>query len=895
MRFFISILIIFIFTGCTQAPQKSDTGASPGTLTAKQQKNHSEQNLNLSRKPELTRSMAMQRKSQIANVSYKLNLDLTNYLSANYSGISIIEFDLLKNEDVLLDMSGGQILTSEINGKVVKLVRDDSFIHLNHEFLKLGRNTLKIEFSHLFSKTGEGLYLFTDTEDKNVYIYSDFEPYSANKLAPFFDQPDLKAQLELTVRAPKLWEVVGNEKVESTSLDANYKTVHFFKTPPLSTYLFAVIAGPFAKWEDKYKNISLRLLARKSLARFVSFKEWFEVTKQGLDFFENYFQTPYPFSKFDQIIVPDFNAGAMENAGAVTFSEKFVHRGSYTRLDYISMSNVILHEMSHMWFGDLVTMQWWNDLWLNESFATYMATLAQTTATKYKEGWVAFHSQKLNAYQEDQLVTTHPVSSDIQNMSDVFSSFDSITYGKGASILKELNFYIGNDLFQKSLQDYFKKYKFQNTTFDQFVSVFESSSKMKLQDWFQAWLKTTGVDSLRANFTCSATNAVNVSLQLSAGHRPHALKIAGYKLVNGKVVQTHMSDIKVPLSAVDSTEAPLLALTPNAGCPDFIYANAEDQAYLVNVLDQKTLDFVLKNINLISTPAFKKIIWADLWQMVRDQKLKLDRFSDAALNALTIESDPMVIEFLASKTVGYKFGEYDSVYYYQPHETAIEQKLYASMTKKYEDVLYQRVRAEYKDLNFLFFDIYLSAVSSNAGVKNVIGLYSKMHDADRRWKAIITLCRENFVDVDELMKTELRSDRSDSAQKNALTCRASKPDKKSKSEFVSKLTTTVNPYNANETSRISRVIFSARQRPLVAQFADEIYNAFQNVWPKWDQAFQSNMAKGFAPAYCNEAANKKLGSLIRSSDIQASTLKVPLLEILDEDTRCIAIRKFNFN
>ena len=360
-----------------------------------------------------------------------------------------------------------------------------------------------------YSNTGEGLHRFVDPVDSEVYLYSQFETADAKRMFACFDQPDLKASFDITVTAPAHWQVISNGAPAGVDADGDAKKHTFATTPRMSTYLVALIAGPYARWDDTYTDehgeIPLGLFCRSSLAEFMDADRLFTETKQGFGFYHRNFGEPYAFGKYDQLFVPEFNAGAMENAGAVTFLEDYVFRSKVTRASYERRAETVLHEMAHMWFGDLVTMKWWDDLWLNESFATFASVLCQSEATEYTEAWTTFaNAEKSWAYRQDQLPSTHPVAADIPDLHAVEVNFDGITYAKGASVLKQLVAYVGLEAFLAGLRDYFRDHAFDNATFGDLLGALEKASGRDLSHWGQQWLKTTGLNTLRADFDVDA-------------------------------------------------------------------------------------------------------------------------------------------------------------------------------------------------------------------------------------------------------------------------------------------------------------------------------------------------------------------------------------------------------
>ncbi len=369
-------------------------------------------------------------------------------------------------------------------------------------------NELVVDAVCAYSRTGEGLHRFVDPVDGEVYLYTQFETYDAHRMYACFDQPDLKANFTLQVTAPSHWTCVSNGVSSRGPAVGHWQ---FETTPRISTYITALIAGPYHAVYDEHDGIDLGLYCRASLAEFLDPDELFTVTKQGFDFFHRVFDYPYPFGKYDQLFVPEFNAGAMENAGAVTFLEDYVFRSKVTDARRERRAETILHEMAHMWFGDLVTMRWWDDLWLNESFATYASVLAQVSATRWKNAWTTFATtEKAWAARQDQLPSTHPIVADAVDMEAVKTNFDGITYAKGASVLKQLVAWVGQNEFLAGLRRYFRRYEYDNTSLRDLLDELEDASGRQLNGWAKEWLETTGVNTLRPRFETDSSGIFTV-------------------------------------------------------------------------------------------------------------------------------------------------------------------------------------------------------------------------------------------------------------------------------------------------------------------------------------------------------------------------------------------------
>ncbi|MFP5459873.1 MAG: M1 family metallopeptidase, partial [Bacteriovoracia bacterium] len=370
--------------------------------------------------------------------------------------------------------------------------------------------TIVIAFTNTFSKESSGFQRSVDPIDGGEYLFTDFEPYYAHWLFPCFDQPDLKARYTVQVTAPVDWKVLHNEPALEAKVEDKLQTVVFKTTPLMSPYLFFLGAGPFEEWRDTYGDLPLVIYARKTLAPYMDEERLFETTKKGLKFFNDYFGTPYPYSQYGQIFIPEFAWGGMENPGAVALNERNIYRGAVTKSRLEGRDNLILHEMAHMWFGDLVTMEWWNDLWLNESFATYLASIAQDRAMGSEGTWMSFLSTKNWGYWQDQLLTTHPIETPVPDTRATKANFDGITYAKGASSLKQLHFFVGEEGFRLGLQDYFKKYAFKNTRREDFIQSIAVASKKDLTVWTKQWLQTAGPNPVKVSVTCTPEKKVTL-------------------------------------------------------------------------------------------------------------------------------------------------------------------------------------------------------------------------------------------------------------------------------------------------------------------------------------------------------------------------------------------------
>ena len=605
--------------------------------------------------PNLTRNEAIERAALVTVERYLIELELTDRDGRpgekTFRSTTTVEFEALPGADTYIDLAADRVHSAVLNGHAIDVSGYDESTGIGLTGLA-PHNVLVVSADCRYSHTGEGLHRFVDPVDGHVYLYSQFETADAKRMFACFDQPDIKAAFDITVTAPAHWQVISNGALLSVAEHGEARVHTFATTARLSTYLVALVAGPYARWDDVYSDehceIPLGLFCRASLAPFMDHERLFTETKQGFDFYHTNFAVPYPFGKYDQLFVPEFNAGAMENAGAVTFLEDYVFRSKVTRATYERRAETVLHEMAHMWFGDLVTMRWWDDLWLNESFATFASVLCQADATEYSEAWTTFANvEKSWAYRQDQLPSTHPIAADIPDLHAVEVNFDGITYAKGASVLKQLVAYVGLEHFLAGLRDYFAAHAFGNATFDDLLGALERASGRDLSDWGRQWLKTTGLNTLRADFDVDADGKFTRFAITQGGATPgagetrvHRLAVGIYDDAHGKLVRVHREEFDV---AGPVTEVPALRGVPRG---KLVLVNDDDLTYCSMRLDPESLRVATDRITDIAEPLPRTLLWSAAWEMTRDAELKARDFVALVMRGVEAETEVGVAQRL---------------------------------------------------------------------------------------------------------------------------------------------------------------------------------------------------------------------------------------------------------
>uniref|UniRef100_UPI00083820E3 aminopeptidase N n=1 Tax=Piscicoccus intestinalis TaxID=746033 RepID=UPI00083820E3 len=618
----------------------------------------------------LTRDEARERAELLTVSAYEVSLDVTAS-ATTFPTTSRIRFTCHRpGASTFVDFLGETVRSITLNGSSLDPAThyDGARVHLPE---LAADNEVVIEATGRFMNTGEGLHRFVDPVDDEVYLYTQFEVADSRRMYPVFEQPDLKATFAFTVTAPARWQVIScqptpqpepaGEAVVPVRADderarepEQIAVWRFAPTPVLSSYVTALIAGPYEAVRDEVTTrdgtvVPLGLFCRASLRRYLDPDELFDITKTGFAFFENEFDLPYPFAKYDQIFTPEYNMGAMENVGAVTFNEMYVFRAKETQSRIERRALTVLHELAHMWFGNLVTMRWWDDLWLNESFAEWASTTAQAEATRWESAWTTFATaEKTWAYRQDQLSSTHPIVAPIRHLDDVAVNFDGITYAKGASVLKQLVAYVGRETFREGLRAYFRAHAWANTTIADLLAELERASGRDMTSWSQAWLQTAGVNTLRAVVRADDGVITSVAIEQSATAelptlRPHRLAIGCYVVRDGRFERVRRLEVDID---GQSTAVPQLAGEP---VPDLLLVNDDDLTYAKIRLDEHSLEAVRAHPRGFTDSLPRALVLGASWDMTRDAQLPASEFVPFVLDSLTSQTDSTLLRVLLSQ------------------------------------------------------------------------------------------------------------------------------------------------------------------------------------------------------------------------------------------------------
>lgn len=792
----------------------------------------------------LTRAEAKERSSVVKVHSYEIDLDLTSGAETFISKTRIKFSGLKPGSSTFLDAVAKRVISATLNGQPFETNFDGESIFIP---AVAAENDLYIELEGIYSNSGEGLHRFQDPADGEVYLYSQHEVADARRTFPCFDQPNLKATFSISALAPAHWEVISNNPVASkTKSDGKTKWV-FTTTPLLPTYLTALVAGPYHFVESTYegeKSVPLGLYCRKSLAKHMDSEELFDITRRGFAYYEKEFGLAYPFDKYDQIAVAEFNAGAMENAGCVTFAEDyFVFRSKVTDKNYNWRANVILHEMAHMWFGDLVTMEWWDDLWLNESFAEWASYYTLAQATRFTNSWTVFNAERKNwAYRQDQLSSTHPIVVDMEDLEAVKTNFDGITYAKGASVLQQLVVHVGKDNFIAGLRQYFAKHAWGNTTLNDLLVQLEATSGRDLKPWVSTWLQTAGVNTWRPELEISGDAYTSVTVKqevplIPAGSkelRPHRMAVGLYDAQNGKVVLRK----SVELDVVGShTKVDALVGEKTA---DLVVLNDRDLSYGKLRFDERSVATLKSHLGDIQDPLTRALAWSATWDMLRDGELAASDYVPMAVSALAGENDVAVVSMTLTQ-----LGSAVEIYAADKNRAALRLALANGIEKLLDST------PAGSDLQLQYARALASTAASDAQMKRIRefldGKLSGLTvDADLRWHFLGCLVERNQATNDEIEK-ELTNDKTANGEKAAAFARAAFPDAAVK-ERAFKLSTSNEVSNHIQIQTIQG--FSRpSQRELIAPYASKYFDLILNYWNEHTYEFASNVATLLYPSY----------------------------------------------
>ena len=876
----------------------------------------------------LTQQEAIERRGVVRGVpQYAVALDLTggdksdgSEQTENFGSVTTVTFDAEPGASTFLDLivdSADRVESVELNGRALDpaAVYKDSRIELEG---LAEHNTVTVAATCQYSHTGEGLHRSVDPSDGNVYLYSQFEVPDARRVYAVFDQPDIKAVFTFTVTAPESWTVVtnmpaadvtaaepataGDQAAEAT------KTWSFEPTPAMSSYLTAFCAGPYASWHTEYANedgrtvpmgIYCRQALKDAMAKDVDYL--FDITKKGFAFYNEQWGVPYPYAKYDQLFVPEYNAGAMENIGTVTIRDSYVFESKVT--DALAERRVVtvLHELAHMWFGDLVTMKWWNDLWLNESFAEFMSTLCTAEATDWKDAWATFSSgEKSWGEAQDQRPTTHPIVAPIHDLNDTYVNFDGITYAKGASVLRQLVAYVGRKPFFAGIHSYLTKHAYGNATLADLLAELEKASGRDLKAWSATWLEQSGITTLGAKVDTAADGTITgftIEQTAPAEHpvlRPHRLAVGFYDVADGedtatgRIVRTARFELDVDGAATQVTEA------IGRKRPAFILINDDDLTYAKLRFDPASLDFALKNLYRFDDALARSIVWLALWDMTRDAELPAESFIETSLAALATERE--------STTFRYALGQVSTAAF---HYTAASRR--KEMVSHVATRLWQLANeaAPGSDEQFQLVNSWLGygqgddfEADARGLLDGTVTLDGLEIDNNMRWGIIVALASAGFETAEQI-DAELAKNETTENRQFAYMAKGAIPTPEAKAwawDTALHDDTLTNSQIEDLAGGFSLTPSPELQEPYVAKYFEAVDWVWKNRTFHMSEALLQGTSRGSGlyPGYADPAALVQAGDAWLASHEDADrALRRMGVENVDGSRRTLRVRTYN--
>ncbi|MDR6938781.1 aminopeptidase N [Arcanobacterium hippocoleae] len=842
----------------------------------------------------LTREIAQYRSELLKIEKYKIELDVSEAQSKsdNFTVTSQISLIQLHEGSFHIDFIGDSVQAVCIDDQEIDFQYDGA--RITFAALTPGAHEIMIAAKGKYSTSGEGLHRFRDPLDSETYLYTQFEPADARRVFPNFEQPDLKAEFAIAITAPAAWTVLSNgAEIHSQPAGENSqgkacKRVIFATTKRMSTYLTAFIGGPYHKFSDVYSgpdgDIALGYYCRETLAEYFDFADINTVTKQGLDIFPQAFGMPYQWGKYDSVFVPEYNLGAMENPGCVTFNENmYIHRGHTTRAQAASRGNTILHEMSHMWFGDLVTPKWWDDLWLKESFAEYMGAWGLVNGTKYDEAWEAFTGARLAwALANDQYPTTHPIIANVPDLEAADQVFDGITYAKGAAVLRQLVSWLGTETFFAGTRLYFAKHAFEAATFGDLLAALSEASGKDVQLWAKEWFETPGVSQVEVTRLAAGVQLKQIGTDPFTGEdirRPHLINVSGWQLDDHKILQRVadtnielIDEVMIPWENLGGSE--VAAILPNDG----------GLSYLKISFDRASCDAFL-NYD-VNDSLSRAVIANALWQEVRDAKLKVAKYLEYVMRNAALKQSALLNQML--KTALQAIKDYLPV----QQRKDFAAKLFTTGMQQITEF------AETEDLGVIWrHTIAELAPIATTGTTQIRTLLHETTDQELRWALLTALANMNLL-ADGELAAELEKSHSAKDELAYLGAKASIPG--TQHETLALL--------LQEDAKLSNLEigvlaagFMAATTPAAARAAlPNFFERIDQIWRSRSQEIAERIIYGIFPRTEIMAADpdaevslqREAKNWLAAGGHESALVKI-IRDCLDDSYRCAKAQKFN--
>lgn len=863
MRYFSLLIVFILLCGCESTSTEQTTYTySPRKEVAL-----------------LERSEALYRSSRVSNVNYVMSLNL-HAENVPFEGKTKIRFTLSDaSQPLTLDFVDGNVSQVVVNGTTIPTQYNGFFITLPAQILSEGEQEVEITYTHPYRRDGTGLHWFKDPEDGETYLFTQFEAWDFNKVFPGFDQPDLKSTFTLSVEAPAHWQVISyNHEMSVRMVEQQRKLWQFPTSKRFSTYLMSIHAGPYKMWEESEPfRTPLRLFARKKYAEFVNVDEWFKVTRQGFDYFEKYFEYEYPFHKYDQVLVPEFVYGAMENVGAVTFTERLQPRREQNEVDKEKMAMVVMHELAHHWFGNLVTMRWWDDIWLNESFADLMGHQATAEGTDYSGAMQSFStSRKSWGYEEDQWISTHPIVQDIPDTESVMASIDGITYAKGASSLIQLKYLLGEHTFQKGLANYFDTFAWKNTELKDFIGTLAFTANRDLGKWTDAWLKESGTNALQASYTCDGEALTKLSIEQKPANVSGAIREHRFD-----ILLLSQDGTRQTIDASVTKQKNNITLKQEYPCPAFVLPNVSDYTFARIILDDASIGYLENQLGSFTDPVEQGLIWRSLAESVHEAQLSPTRYLDLAIKFLPDADNPAMLHTQIANV-------YSAYMLLEVREAiAPQDKLAAQYRQQLESLALARYRVSQGALQRTWFEFWVNMLGSE---KSLQAAHEFIQDEklsiDDRWLLAGALVREQDPKGQAWIKKLSERDKSAKAELNQYIASSQAPDRDAKLKWIYEAQNPETEYAYTQLRSILQKLFPTGQHALHLTLKNEILNPVPELSQKLTPTLLATYLGSITPIECSTEKQTQNLMLAETENMPKTAGKV-LKKLSQVEERCV--------
>jgi aminopeptidase N len=846
----------------------------------------------------VSRELARHRAANISDLSYRLSFDLVPG-ATRIKGHEEISLKLKSAADpVILDFRDldeqgrvleGAISDVTINGSAVNDLRQTGgHIILPARHFKSGENTIAMNFEAGVATANRPIIRYQDRDDGSEYIYTLFVPMDASLAFPCFDQPDLKARFTLTTSVPTSWNVVTNTREHRVTRSGSNSLWVFRETHPISAYLFAFAAGPFKEMAGEGGSVPLRLLVRQSKLQRAK-EEWPEVerlTRQGVEHMVKFFDQPFPFTKYDQVLIPGFAYGGMEHAGATFLREDSVlFRTTPTKADKLNRAALILHELAHQWFGDLVTMRWFDDLWLKEGFANFMASHAMAAMEPYRDNegaaiWKRFYqTHKPLAYAIDSTRGTTPIYQEVRNLKDAKSAYGAIVYQKAPSLLRALTFVLGEENFRDGVRLFLKEHAYANAEWNDLIGAFERVSKQKLQSWADAWIKRRGAPRIDVEWSCDARGLID-SFEI---RQRDVLAEGGLWPIKTRLSLAYDNAEAQRITASFDGEKATIREAAGRKCPAYVFANDGDFSYGIFMLDAKSREAVISRIGGIGDPFLRAMLWGALWDAVREAEMNPRDYIALVLKTLPNEADLELTQSLLDRAMR-AFERYLST----AEQSAIAPQI--------EALFFDRMmNAGEVDLRITYFRAFRSAAMSAeargrlkdllSGKTRAPGVEIKPLD---RWRIVASLLARQDEDAESLLDAERKRDASDDGRKQAYIAEAARREAGAKRRYFNDyLNNRAVPEDWVEGSLAA--FNSPNQSSLTLPYLKPALEALPQVKRERKIFFTLAWLNAFIGGQQSPQALDQVQEFLRANRIDRD-LELKVLEVVDELERTVKIR-----